>query len=252
MTDYAFFQLTDSGVFEIARLTGSKFTGPESDVISSWLTERGFKKGDDPTVLLYGSRLWAQEIDGSPELNLDGIRAGLQRHHLGPGPHPDGSPQSVHGGDRKKTSTSTTGAGFPVQAADLGSATARAEFDGSISVNPEKWAELSPGTKRFVMAHEIVHQTVEEYVLKNNPAWDRASDALLLQEKDGRFLFMGGNTRIGEAVSDAVAAHVVGDTFGREVPGWRDWADQVIKESGYSKNQLKSWTDDAVKRANAL
>ena len=173
--------------------------------------------------------------------------------HYGPGPHPDGSPQSVHGGDRsKKTSTSTTGAGFPVQAADLGSATARAEFDRSISVNPKKWAELSPGTKRFVMAHEIAHHTVEEYVLKNNPAWDRASDALTMQVKDGRHLFMGGTTRIGEAVSDAVAAYVVGDTFGREVPGWRDWAGQVIKESGYSKNQLKSWTDAAVKKANDL
>ena len=45
---------------------------------------------------------------------LDEIRSGLRSNHLGPGPHPDGSPQSVHGGDRagvKKTSTSTTGAG---------------------------------------------------------------------------------------------------------------------------------------------
>jgi hypothetical protein len=33
-------------------------------------------------------------------IDLAGIKSGLRQHHYGPGPHPDGSDQSVHGGDR--------------------------------------------------------------------------------------------------------------------------------------------------------
>jgi len=64
MADFVFYQRTDAGTEEVARLSGSKFTGPAAEKVQELLASLGYKKGDDPSLLLHGSRLWAQEAGG--------------------------------------------------------------------------------------------------------------------------------------------------------------------------------------------
>jgi len=136
---------------------------------------------------------------------------------------------------------------------NLGSAVARAEFDGSVSINLEQWKDLSDRTKRYVIAHEIAHQTIEDHILNNNDLWNRASEVLTIQElPDGRKLFAGGNTRIGEAISDSIAAYLVGDEIPRVKPGWKDWAQEMIVDAGYSEENLKSDIDRIFTDAEKL
>jgi hypothetical protein len=139
---------------------------------------------------------------------------------------------------------------------DLGGATARAEHDGSIAIDPDKWKGLSDQSKKGILAHELLHQTVEDYVLNDNNEWDRAVEVLQLEvnpRSPSGYLFIGGNTRIGEAIVDATSVYVVDGTFGREPPtDWRGWAADVVKKSGHSKKELSGRVDDIIRQANRL
>lgn len=148
----------------------------------------------------------------------------------------------------------TSGGGsVTVQIRDIGNATARAESDGSISINAHKWDALSDKTKLSVMAHEIAHQTVEDFVLNNNTEWNKAVEALTIEKNSlSDLLFIGGNTRIGEAVADAVSTYVIDGTFGRDSSKWRTWADETITAAGYDKNTLAEMANAAMRDANKL
>lgn len=64
MTDYIFIERTDDETREVASLVAGEFSGPKAEKIQELLRSLGFKKGGDPTRLLHGSRLWAEEKDG--------------------------------------------------------------------------------------------------------------------------------------------------------------------------------------------
>jgi hypothetical protein len=140
--------------------------------------------------------------------------------------------------------------GFEGQATfgSIGTATGRAVHGGDILFNQEKFKALPAEARRHVVAHEIAHQTVEPYVLTNMEEWDRAESVLLVAESArGLKLFAGGNTSIGEAISDAVAVSITHDTFGNlskdKMQEIYRWADTTSKGAGFSLNKLREDTD---------
>jgi len=129
-----------------------------------------------------------------------------------------------------------------------GTSVARAEADGNIVVDESRWNELDSATQRFVLAHEIAHHTVEDFVLKDNDEWNLAEESLTIAvSPDGRKLFAGGNTRIDESVSDSVAAHLRDSRFGNmSDQQWNtvtEWAEGVINRAGYETSKLQNDVD---------
>lgn len=130
-----------------------------------------------------------------------------------------------------------------------GSTVARADPDGNIRVDKKRFSELTDQNKMHVLAHEIAHQTVEEYVLHNQDAWDKAEEALTIKviksgPYEGRRLFAGGLFSIGESVSESVAAVASDSRFGNMTDEqWgkvKNWARTTSKEAGYDLGKLKS------------
>jgi hypothetical protein len=154
-----------------------------------------------------------------------------------------GSGHFGHSGRPGKVGGSTGGKGFSggVIIRSTGSE-ARAEFDGTISVNENKWVELSESSKRLIVAHEIAHQTVEDFVLKNNDEWDLAEEILIIEElPDGRKLFIGGNTRLGESIADTVGERLISDNLNnlpRTTEITLNWVDEVVERAGYNVDKL--------------
>ena len=138
------------------------------------------------------------------------------------------------------------------------SATARARFDGDIAINPDIYGSLKESEKEFVVAHELSHHTIEDYILKNNDEWDIAQEALMVtyvEERD-RYLFVGGNTRIGEAISDSIAVYLTDGEFGgisiEKMEIVNLWAERTIKEAGYSTDYLQRTILRLLKEAEEL
>jgi len=124
----------------------------------------------------------------------------------------------------------------------------RAHHSGDITIDRDTYKQLPDEGRRHLIAHEITHQTVEPYVLKNMAEWDKAEQVLFVSEgRGGTKLFVGGNTRIGEAVADAVAVTVTRDTFGRTSPEKMSsiykWAESTTKNAGYSVTKIRQDTD---------
>ena len=107
--------------------------------------------------------------------------------------------------------------------------------------------------KKFVIAHEVAHHTVEDMILNDNDLWDRASDVLTIQElPDGRRLFAGGNIRIGEAISDTVAAYLTNDTVPRLESDWKGWSKEMIIKAGYDEKSLRQDVNRLFSEAEGL
>jgi len=120
-----------------------------------------------------------------------------------------------------------------------------AHADGSITFNKEQYTKLDKAGRETGIAHEIIHNTVEDYVLHNNNEWDMAETALLIQEGGkGRKLFFGGNARIGESISDAMGSYLSGEQRpeGLSTEKWNSimtWAEGAIRRSGYNPTTLQ-------------
>lgn len=143
---------------------------------------------------------------------------------------------------------------------DIGTAQGRALHGGDIAIDRSFYTEASPTGRAYLVAHEMAHQTVDPFVLNNNDEWNRAEEALTVSivprgPYEGRRLFVGGNTRIGEAVSDAIAAHLSDARFGNiSDERWRkvnDWATGVIQRAGYSPQALQDSVNQAVGQLDA-
>jgi hypothetical protein len=137
---------------------------------------------------------------------------------------------------------------------DIGSATGRALWGGDIGINKEDWATLSPKTQRFVLSHETAHHTIEDFVLKNNQLWDEAEDVLTyVKMSDGRRMYAGGHTQLGESIADSVATYLQNDKFGgidtAHMKKINEWSNKTIKAAGYSKQKL---IDDVLKMQKEL
>ena len=120
---------------------------------------------------------------------------------------------------------------------------ADANRSGEIGINTKKWGELTPRTQKYVVAHEIIHQTVEEEMLKEymkNPAYmDEVAEMLTIQmNESGQRWFAGGNSRLNEAVADMMAARIVGDKVPLVKPEAYDWVDETIERFGYTKEGI--------------
>lgn len=233
-SDWDYDRAIDETLAEIARIqTGNARTGDKKAIRPIWqslYSKIRFRTGVKKNRLLF--------IFGGPG-------SGHHRHKGRPG-EVGGSSKDGEGGSSMDK----------VVLKDLSGATARAEHDGSIAIDPNRWKDVSEASRRGILAHELAHQTVEDYVLNNNEEWDRAVEFLQLEKNDrspSGYLFIGGNTRIGEAITDAVSVYITDGTFGREPStDWRGWAADVVKKSGHSKKALANRVDDIVRQANGL
>jgi hypothetical protein len=127
---------------------------------------------------------------------------------------------------------------------EIGTATGRALFGGDIGINKKHWEEATPELQRHILAHELTHQTIEDFVLHNQKEWDRAEKVLtLMQFKDGRLLFAGGHLQLGEGIADTIASHLAGERLGGfDDKRWKEitkWADGIIKKAGYSSAEFR-------------
>lgn len=127
--------------------------------------------------------------------------------------------------------------------ADVGTAIARALYGGNIGVNKEQWDKLEPATRRFILAHEIVHHTIEDFILGDNDRWNQAEAALTIKETARGKLLVGGNTRMGESIADSIAAVVANDRLGNLSDAqWgraKKWATSAVRGAGYSVPGLR-------------
>ena len=135
--------------------------------------------------------------------------------------------------------------------ADIGTATGRALHGGDLGFTKSHWVELSQETREFVVGHEIAHSTVEDFILKNMSEWDLAEKTLeVMRLKDGRMLFAGGHTRLGESISDMIGMSITNP--GNRIPAidakkWKvlmKWATDVTKRAGYD---TKTLSDDVIR-----
>ena len=106
-----------------------------------------------------------------------------------------------------------------------------------IVVDKKSYAGMNDEARLALVAHEHAHNKIENRILEDNNEWNKASEALLVTERNGRQLFVSGETRIGEAVVNVIASRVVGskkpEAYSDEKWGKAmDWADHVIGKYG--------------------
>jgi hypothetical protein len=132
---------------------------------------------------------------------------------------------------------SETGVGglSPVAFGDTVDSAAGQALGGKIAIDRDQYSKMDRGGKRFLVAHEMTHELIEDKVLTTPGEWDKASAALMIAERDGKFLFIGGETRIGEAISSSVGSYVTGS---ERPPGisLENW------------NRAMNWSEYAVNR----
>jgi hypothetical protein len=140
-----------------------------------------------------------------------------------------------------------------------GTATAQALGD-RIVVNKERYSELTEPGKRNLIAHELAHNLVEDKLLKDNAEWDRANDALLIRtiEKDKNvyFLYMLGESRIGEAMVSTIAAYALNEArpSGWTVEQWdkaMNWASHALNYGGFTRDSFRGIVDAAKERLDS-
>jgi len=133
---------------------------------------------------------------------------------------------------------------------DIGTATGRALGSGDVAFNKDDYRSMTGDDRKFTIAHEVAHQTVEPYVLSNQKEWDLAEKTLTVRivkdgPYEGRRLFVFGQTRIGEAVSDTLAvgfaetelpASVLSAGKATEL---EKWVRGVTKRAGYDVTKLR-------------
>lgn len=125
---------------------------------------------------------------------------------------------------------------------DIGSATGRAR-EGQVLINRQDWEQMSALSKRGVVAHETIHNTVEEYVLHDNAEWDIAKETLTVgyfPEKEGVWWsgepqFFGGHMQIGESIADAIPSAM-----------YEDWPDVINQQK---RDEIAEWARDVTRRA---
>ncbi len=144
---------------------------------------------------------------------------------------------------------------YKIKFRDWGSA-ADANVQDEIAINTNTWKELRPPTKQYVVSHELIHQTVENGMMeeyKKNPDYmDEVADMLTLAVNSrGDRIFLGGNTRLNEAVADTMAAHINGENMPKEKEGVAAWVDETIKRFGYDKDALRDHAKETVKDINS-
>jgi hypothetical protein len=128
---------------------------------------------------------------------------------------------------------------------------ARAEYDGSISINRNKWLELSDGAKRGILAHEVVHHAIEDWVLKDNSRWDEAESVLTLNtDRNGAKWFLGGNLKIGEAIAETIGNYLGAKDLPYATQKTWDWAKRSIEGSGYNDAMLQRRIAELYNEAN--
>ena len=163
-----------------------------------------------------------------------------------------GSGNFGHGGRPGEVGGSMPGGGISI--GNLGGAIARSGPGGKIIIDKEKYAALSPESRRSVIAHEIVHDRIEQYISDNNDEWNNAERALLIQEgRGGKKLFVGGVTRLNESYADIVSARVTMNQRPDYIPqkAW-DWASGIISRAAQSESRLRAQIDSAYRQAEIL
>jgi hypothetical protein len=142
---------------------------------------------------------------------------------------------------------------------DIGSATGRAQA-GDILINRRDWEQFDRPTKKFVVAHETIHNTVEEYILHDNDEWNIAEDVLTVETigsgDRARKLYVGGHFQIGESISDSIPMAMFEDWPQNLGPDKREevgqWARDVTRRSGYGWDVLIKDVNRLVKELDAL
>lgn len=178
-----------------------------------------------------------------------------------------GGPGSGHHGHKgvpgQRGGSSPGGAGMALSGfegkaefEDIGTATGRALGSGDIAFNRDSYEKLSPEAKKYTIAHEIAHNTIEPHILKDMDEWDRAESILLVREMpSGAKLFVGGNMRIGEAVADAVAVTITRDSFGnvssKKMGQIYKWANGAATRAGFSIDKLGGDTNRIYEQLEA-
>ena len=140
-------------------------------------------------------------------------------------------------------------------------AVARARVDGNIEINPRQYHSLSSEGKREAMAHELGHITVEDTILKDSVSgglWDQGEEVLRYRynEQTQRWLYHGGETRFGEALSDSVALWLLGDKFPTatrtEQTAINKFMVKSSSQAGYSKKNLLQMLSDFLVKAERV
>ena len=142
-----------------------------------------------------------------------------------------------------------------------GTASATTHPDGTVVVRREDYAQMSPDDRRWLIGHEVVHATVDDYHEKHPDEWDD-SKRLLHREviKHGRWegfdAFYPWTINLSEAIADALTGHLLGrDEFSNMPTGqWREfrrWASGLVKRAGYSEDVLRGDIDRIYGQLNA-
>lgn len=147
-----------------------------------------------------------------------------------------GRPGEVGGSSRK---------GVSVSFGDTPSKGAAGQTMGKdVVIDKSQYAAMDDRGKNFLIAHEVAHALVEDEILKNPDEWNKASDALLLETREvkgvPRFRFIGGESRLGDAMVSAVAGYAMGSAkpSGVSDTEWSNamsWAEHALSYSGLGK-----------------
>lgn len=172
-----------------------------------------------------------------------------------------GGPGSGFHGHKGRTgqvggSSSSIGFQGTVNFSDEISSAGRAEFGGDISVNRTTYSNMSLADKKDLIAHEIAHHTIEDFILKDPEEWDKAIDTLAIQTNSkGRTLFAGGQTRIGEAIVTSAAVYLTGSsypTLSKDKNNLiKSWVEGVIQRAGYSPNSIIHDIEDIISQLDS-
>ena len=178
---------------------------------------------------------WPAELQDGPPAHVncrcgDGLRMRRERKGAEKGnPYHDERGRFASGG----ASGGYAGSAYFTDSQQAG----RAEYSGSISVDRNQYNPMDKAGQRTLLAHEVAHQMVEDKILRDD--WDGAERALTVREMNGRRLFVGGETRIGEAIVSATAAHWL-DIWPASWPSAaRDWLRSAIEQTGYGDTQAR-------------
>jgi len=134
-------------------------------------------------------------------------------------------------------------------------------FGNKIAIDRSTYERLDAAGKRNLVSHELAHNVVEDKISINPKEFEKAKRALLVKEIEHKeytsFLFVGGETRINEAMVSAIANYVTGAEnpakgfmlAGRLMPGaWSqnqwdsamDWAAHALKYAGTNKARFNA------------
>jgi len=123
-----------------------------------------------------------------------------------------------------------------------------------IKINQEQFSKMSQEGKINLLSHELAHSLVEDVVLKTPGEWDKAVEVLLLKTKETetgiKFLFIHGESRLGEAMVSSIAAFVtdagIPENAEWSIEQWekmRRWSSRALEIAGLNKQTFNLIVD---------